>query len=391
MIDRRAMVILFLTLFLVMLSFGIIIPNLVYYAEDLHATKPQVGWLMAIYSLCQFVFSPLWGAFSDRFGRRPTILIGLAGNGIGLWMFGTADTVGMLFAARAISGTLTAAALPACMAYVADVTDERGRGKGMGLMGAAMGLGFILGPPVGGIVGQLGHNTPFLLAAVITGLTLIFAVLFLKESLPPEAAARTRPKYILPLRALAGPLSPFYILSFFAALTMSGLETTFPFLVNENLGVGVAALGWMLGIMGVAVAAFQGGLLGRLINRFGEEAILLAGLLVNAAGFFFIASASSVGSMTFYLTVTGVGNLILRPTNSSLISKRTTEGQGAAIGSMNSMDSLGRVVGPFLAGYLYTANPALPYYFGALALSLTFVGLSVSRRSKPAGDGPSGS
>ena len=380
MIERRALTILFVTLFLVMLSFGIIIPNLVYYAEDLHATKHQVGWLMAIYSLCQFVFSPLWGSFSDRYGRRPTILIGLAGNAVGLWLFGTADSLGMLFLARALSGTLSAAALPTCLAYVADITGPRERGKGMGLMGAAMGLGFVLGPPVGGVLGQFGHNTPFLLAAVVTGITLLFAVLFLRESLRPGNATPGWRLPVSPFRALRDPLGPFFALAFFVTLTMSGLETTFPFLVADHLGVGSTALGWMLGIMGLAVAIFQGAILGRLIHRYGEERILLAGVLVNAAGFLLIASAAQVGSMTVYLTVAGIGNQILRPTNASLISKRTTGGKGVAIGVMNSMDSLGRVVGPLLAGALYEIRPPLPYYVGALALSLLFLALSILRR-----------
>ena len=139
--DRRALAIPFVTLLLVMLSFGIIIPNLAYYAEDLHASESQVGWLMATFSLFQLVFSPLWGRFSDRFGRRPAILVGLVGNAFGLLLFGLADSLWMLFVARAVSGMLTAAALPACMATVADVTDRNQRSRGMAWMGAAMGLG----------------------------------------------------------------------------------------------------------------------------------------------------------------------------------------------------------------------------------------------------------
>jgi len=379
--ERRAVFILFVTLFLVMLSFGIIIPNLAYMAEDLHASESQVGWLMATYSLCQFVFSPLWGAFSDRRGRRPAILIGLAGNAIGLVMFGLADTLPMLFLARAISGTLTAAALPTCMAYVADITDEASRGKGMGLMGAAMGLGFILGPPVGGLLGHYGHDVPFLVAAGLTVLTFGFAFTFLRESLRPGSQPSHRRKPVSPLRILREPLAPFFVLAFFVTLTMSGLETTFPFLVKQELKIGAESLGWMLGVMGLAVTLVQGGLLGRLINRYGEVTVLTGGVLVNAAGFFLITSIPRVAGMTFALTVAGVGNQVLRPTNASLISKRASGGQGAAIGMMDSMDSLGRVFGPFLAGYLYEVGRTLPYYFGALAMSLVFIGIAVNRGS----------
>lgn len=377
--QRKALVVLFLTLLLVMTSFGIIIPNLAYYAEELHATSAQVGWLMATYSLFQFLCSPLWGRFSDRHGRRPAILIGLAGNAAGLLLFGLADTLWVLFVARAISGALTAAALPTCMAYVADVTDEASRGRGMAWMGAAMGLGFILGPPVGGVLGGEGHALAFFLAAGLTVLTAAFAAIALPESLrrPTE---RERGWNLAPSRWAHGPLAPYFLLAFFATLTMSGLETTFPLLVEEVLGVGSTKLGWMLGVMGLAVVLFQGGLLGRLIQRHGEETVLMAGLLTNAAGYFFIASATGLTGMTLYLTVAGVGNQILRPTNAALISKRTAAGQGVSIGIMDSMDSLGRVVGPFVAGYLFAAAEPLPYYFGALVLSLVFVGLGVTRR-----------
>ncbi|MGD8375138.1 MAG: MFS transporter [Acidobacteriota bacterium] len=377
------------TVFLVMLSFGIIIPNLVYYAEDLHATEAQVGLLMASYSFFQFLFSPIWGRFSDRFGRRPTILVGLAGNALGLYLFGTASDLPGLFLARSLSGALTAAALPTAMAYVADSTDEGGRGRGMGLLGASIGLGFILGPPIGGALARWGHGTPFLVGAAVSAATFLFALALLPESLRADARPQHRPAWTSPARLVRGGLAPYYVLAFFATFTMAGLETTLPFLVDENLGVGAAALGWMMGFMGLAVALFQGGALGRLINRHGEEAVLLAGLLVNAAGFFLITTAAGVVGMTLYLTVAGVGNQILRPTNSSLISKRTTTGQGEAIGAMNSMDALGRVIGPFVAGYLYPLSSSLPYYLGALLLSLVFLGVSLSR-ARPeasAGDG----
>jgi multidrug resistance protein len=369
----------FMTLLLVMLSFGIIIPNLAYYAEDLNASESQVGWLMAVYSLAQFVFSPLWGRFSDAYGRRPAILVGLVGNAGGLLLFGMADSLSTLFIARGLSGMLTAAALPACMAYVADVTEGKARSRGMALMGAATGLGFILGPPVGGIVGAYGHHLPFLLAAALSGVTALFAAVFLRESL--QRRARPRSWNLRGAHLLRNPLTPYFAVAFLANLTMAGLETTFPFLVQQVLGLGSSGLGWMLGIMGVAVAAFQGGLLGRLMNRYGDEMVLMGGIVANAAGFLFLASATGLTGMTLHLTVAGVGNQILRPTLAAIVSKRTQSGQGAALGTMDSMSALGRVVGPFAAGYLYEITASLPYYLGALLLSLTFVGVGLTQRA----------
>lgn len=379
--NRSVLAIPFVTLLLVMLSFGIIIPNLAYYAEDLHATEAQVGWLMAIYSLFQFVFAPLWGRFSDRFGRRPAILLGLVGNALGLLMFGLAHSLSELFVARALSGMLTAAALPACMAYVVDVTDRTQRSRGMAWMGAAMGLGLILGPPVGGMLGALGHNVPFLLAAAVSGCTAVFAAVYLRESL--HRRVRPRNWNLRGIHLLRDPLAPYFLVALFANLTMAGLETTFPFLVKGVLGVGSSTLGWMLGIMGVAVAVFQGAFLGRLMARYGDEIVLMAGIIANAAGFLFIASATGVTGMTLYLAAAGVGNQMLRPTLAAIISKRTSGGQGEAIGIMDSMGALGRVIGPFAAGYLYQITDSLPYYLGALVLSLIFVGVGLTQGAPP--------
>src|SRR5262245_113938 len=150
-----------------MMGVGIIIPNIVYHAESHRATVPQATLLFTLYSLMQFLFAPVWGHLSDRIGRKPILLAGLFGNAVGLMVFGISTHLSLLYVARGLSGLMSSAALPTAMAYVADVTDEKSRGRGMGMMGAAMGLGFIFGPGIGGYLSRYGHVVPFVAAALL--------------------------------------------------------------------------------------------------------------------------------------------------------------------------------------------------------------------------------
>ncbi|HZM69999.1 MAG TPA: MFS transporter [Candidatus Cryosericum sp.] len=380
MLDRKALTILFGTLFMVMLGVGIIIPNIAYRAAELHASPAQISLLFALYSLMQFLLAPLWGHLSDRIGRRPILLAGLFGGGAGLLLFGVAVDLWQLYAARALSGVMSSAALPTAMAYVADVTDERSRGRGMGAMGAAMGLGFIFGPGIGGTLSRFGHATPFLVAAAVNFATGLAAILMLRESLPRRGAAQSprSPRGLpAPWRALSRTLAPFYVVAFSAPFAMAALETTFPLLLRDRLAMGASEMGWMFLFMGTAVFLVQGFGLGRLINAFGEEAVLCGGLLLNTAGFVLVSLATERVAMTAALVLSGVGSQVMRPTNASLMSKRTVAGQGAAIGVMDSFDSLGRILGPILAGCVYGWDPSFPYLVSAGILAACCLGLAI--------------
>jgi len=369
MLDRKALAILFFTLFLVMLGVGIIIPNIAYRAAELDASPVEISLLFALYSLMQFLFAPIWGHWSDRIGRKPIMLAGLFGSAVGLVLFGLATSLPMLYAARALSGLMSSAALPTAMAYVADVTDETHRGRGMGAMGAAMGLGFIFGPGIGGFLARFGHDAPFIVAGALNLVTGLAALVLLRESLGREArrAAAGGPWLRLPApwKAAGSPLVPFYGVAFCVPFAMAALETTFPLLLRDRLGMGAREMGTMFLFMGTAVFLVQGFFLGRLINAFGEECVLRGGLIVNAFGFLMVPVARDPVSMTAALVVSGVGNQVMRPTNASLITKRTVGGQGAAIGVMDSFDSLGRILGPLLAGSVYAAEARLPYVVSA--------------------------
>jgi len=360
MLDKKALTVLFGALFLAMLGVGIIIPNIAYQAADHDASPVQISLLFTIYSLMQFLFAPVWGHLSDRHGRKPVLLIGLLGSGIALIGFGLADHLWLLFLMRALAGLLSSAVLPTAMAYVADVTDESSRGRGMGLMGAAMGLGFIFGPGIGGLLARFGHDTPFYVAGGLSLLNCAMAALALRESHAPKEPGEAK-RMAAPWRAFQSPLLPFYWVAFCVPFAMAALETTFPLFIEDRFGYGAFEMGWMFLFLGTAVALVQGVLLGRLIQRYGEERVLRYGLIVNAVGFLMVIAAGGWKSLTAALLVAGVGNQVMRPTNASLISKRTVHGQGVSIGMMDSFDSLGRIIGPLLAGTLYGTNVLYPY------------------------------
>ena len=364
--EKSKLLLLFLTLFFVMLGFGIIIPNLAYYAKEIGATTTEIAILMSIYSGMQLLFAPIWGRLSDKHGRKPAILLGLLGNAAALIGFGLATDYVWLFVARSAAGIASAAVLPSVMAYVADVTTSEERGRGMGLMGAAMGLGFILGPAIGGVMGS--HDMPFFVAGGLSLLTFIFALVLLPESLqksPTDEVLKDRHEWISPREifrqtTLKSPLTPLFLVAFFSTFSFSGLEMTFPLFIEDKWNYGEREMGWMFMVMGAIVVPLQGGLLGRLINKFGERRIVLTGLLLNALGMVLLLTAYSFASLTLYLTITGIGNQLIRPTNTSWISKQTRIGQGAAIGIMDAFLSLGRILGPLLGGWLY-AKEAYPY------------------------------
>ena len=335
-----------------MLGFGVILPHLAYYAEELGASSAQIGFLIGIYAAMQLIFAPMWGHLSDRYGRRPAILIGLVGNAGALALFGAAQSLLGLFIARGLSGIFSAAVLPTVMAYVADVTTEEERGRGMGLMGAAMGLGFIVGPGIGGMMGS--HNLPFFVAGGLSLGTFGFALILLPESLKTFQPLDTQELPISPWSALNHPLTPLFLVAFFSAFIFSGLETVFPLFIKDQLNYGAKEMGAMFVVMGTLVALLQGGILGKLINILGEFKLIIIGLLLNAVGMVLLPWSKTLLTLTLYLSIAGIGNQIIRPTNTSWISKETKFRQGTTIGVMDAFLSLGRVSGPPFAGKLYT-------------------------------------
>ena len=369
-----------------MLGVGIIIPSFAYYTENTGATLTEYAVLMSVYSVMQLVFTPIWGGLSDKYGRKPAILTGLLGNAVALISFGLASDYVLLLFIRSFGGVAAAAVLPTVMAYVADVTTDEERGKGMGLMGAAIGLGITLGPAIGGILGR--QDLPFFVAGGLSFLNCLLVFIMLPESLQEDAliAEHSPPtrqhewvslRSIFRLQTLTSPLTAIFLVSFFSSLCFMGFETVFPHFIKDRWGYGQKEMGGMFLAMGVVVVLFQGGLLGRMINMFGERRIIIFGILLHILGMALLPTATPFFTLTLYLISIGIGSQLIRPTNASWFTKLSRSGQGTVIGVMDAFSSLGRILGPLLAIWFHQINIAYPYFVLAGCLVLSTVCLYI--------------
>lgn len=376
---KRALPILFLVMFLVMIGFGIIIPVLPFYAEKMGANPTQLGLLMAVYSLMQLIFAPIWGRLSDRIGRKPVMMIGIAGLALSFFLQALASQLWVLFAARIIGGMLSAANMPTAMAYVADITTPENRGKGMGIVGAAVGLGFVFGPAIGGVFSKSSMSMPFYLAGASSLITLILVFFLLEESLQKGDEGIDPSNNPSRWAAFTGPSTILFLLQLFISLSLSGLEATFAYFAAKRAGLGATQLGYIFMIMGFAGAMVQGGLVGKLTKKYGEGAVIQGGIIVSIIGFSLILLVDSFATAAIYLSIFGIGNGVIRPSVSSLLTKTSTSGHGNATGLLSSFDSLGRIIGPPLGGWLFSLSMGLPYISGAIISVLAFILYQVYR------------
>ena len=369
---KKALPILFAVMFLVFVGFGIMIPVLPFFAEEMGASPTELGFLMAVYSLMQLIFAPMWGRLSDRIGRKPVMMIGIFGLAISFFLMAISTQLWMLFVARIIGGVLSSANMPTVMAYVADITSEEDRGKGMGIIGAAIGLGFIFGPAIGGIFSHSNLNLPFYLSGASSLLTFFLVMFVLKESLSPENRKGKQEKKDSLRKTLNGPVSILYFLTLFVSISLSGLEATFAYFVANEAGIGTLHLGYIFMIMGFAGAIVQGGLVGRLTKIYNEGFVIQLGVVISAIGFALILLVDSFTTAALYLTIFGIGNSFIRPAVSSLLTKTSKTGHGSTTGMLSSFDSLGRILGPPLGGWLYSIAIGLPYLWGVLLSAIAF-------------------
>lgn len=360
-------------MFLVMVGFGIIIPVLPFYAEEMGASPTQLGLLMAVYSLMQLIFAPMWGRISDRIGRKPVIMIGIIGLALSFFLMALSTQLWMLFAARILGGFLSSANMPTVMAYVADITTEEDRGKGMGIIGASVGLGFIFGPAIGGIFSEIDLHIPFFLSGTSALLTFFLVMFVLKESLPLDKREGKTSERASLREALKGPVSILYFMQLFVSVSLAGLEATFAYFAAERAGLGTVQLGYIFMIMGFAGALVQGGLVGRLTKKFGEGFVIQLGIIISAVGFALILLVDSFTTAAVYLTIFGIGNGFIRPSISSLLTKKSTTGHGSTTGFLSSFDSLGRIIGPPLGGSLFSVAVGLPYMTGIVLSVIAFL------------------
>jgi len=384
-VQKKHLFLLFLTMFLMMLGFGIIIPILPFFVEKAGANSFQIGILSASYNVMQFIFSPLWGALSDRVGRRPLIMLGLFGFAVTFILFGMSTTYNEMLFYRILSGIVSAAAIPTVTAMVADMFPPAERAKGMGVLGAGVGLSFVFGPAIGGLLSTYSLAYPFFASGIVALITLVFVALLLPESLPAEKrkAGYASEKRQNPLVSLFGSLGLMYNILFIVSLAFAGLETTFALYISDLYGMTSKDLGYMFLIMGLIGAFFQAGLVGRLVKKFGEPLILRAGLICYTIGFIAILFSDNFWGFALILTLFGAGQGMIRTTVTAMITQRTRQGQGLTSGTMSSMDSLGRIVGPLLGGALYVYSYSGPYVAGAILIGAILVLFQVRYRYLP--------
>lgn len=389
----RPILLLAVTLFIDLLGFGIILPNLPQYIEQAvghrHEQAAFIGGLLgASYSLMQFLCAPAWGRYSDRAGRRPVILISLLGVGVAYTLFGLSDGhLWMLFAARLLAGLLSSASIGVAFAYVADVTTPQNRAKGMGLLGACFGLGFAFGPVAGGLLGKFSLPLPAFVAAGLALANFILSYFLLPESLTPEARERALQEPRLPVGAMLrrvarDPAAPMFLVTFILTFGFAAIEQIFGFFLMAR---GIATpenqperMAYLLGFVGVVGILIQGGLIGTLVQRVGEAAILRLGLATLIVGYIALTLPRTWGVLVFASTLfISAGRSMIGPAASALISRKTRVGQGFILSTSQSFDALARTVGPFTAGALFDRfGAAMPYYLSAaltlLALAATY-------------------
>lgn len=387
---NKQLTIIMVLLMTIFIGFGIIIPVLPDAIAGSGASSFHLGMLLSIYSLASFLMSPVWGSLSDRIGRRPLIILGTLGFSVSFFIFGIAgDNLFLMYASRILGGLFSGAATACAVAYVADITTEENRTKGMGLVGMSIGLGFIFGPAVGGILSHWGYQVPFYAAAGLAFVTFLFALVMLPESLSEEK--RRKPQGAKPSRwtAFIGSVKYLYVLSFFVSFTLAGLEATLLLFEKDQIGATSLQLGIMFAVSGVMGALVQGGVVRRFIKNGDESRVIGIGLVLSAIGFVLILFSSSLLTASIYLSVFAAGNALIRPCVTSLITQKTKAGQGVASGLSSSMDSLGRIVGPLLGAGIYQYSHQLPFYMGAvlslaaLYLLYKFMVLDRSHSSSP--------
>lgn len=391
----------FLIVFLDILGFSLVLPFLAEESRTTFGTSELTGTLLAsIYSLMQFLFVPVWGRISDRVGRRPVLLwsvaatsLGMAGLGFGLLH---AQSILWLFVARAASGIATAN-LGTASAYIADVTKPEERSKGMGLIGMAFGLGFILGPGIGGALSgiSIGGRTgavPCFVAASLSVVNLAWTYMGLRESLPPEKRARTR-RSLSPLNlaaardAFARPgIAIAILVNFSITLSFTVLDQTFRFFNKDLFAMTPLDTGIVLAFIGIVAAGVQGGLIRPLSKRFSEASLIRTGTAIQALAFAAIAASPSYGRPMLYAAgaLLALGNGMTQPSVGAFVSKRADpRAQGETLGTNQSASSLARMFGPSLGGWLYGSfGPRSPYVIGAIGMALAMlVAFGLDRRT----------
>jgi len=375
---ERAKRLLFAIVALDLLGFGMVIPQLGPYAHALGAPEWLVGILFATYSAMQFLFAPVWGSLSDQVGRRPILMVSLAGSVIGYLLFAAANSVAMLFASRLIAG-IAAANLSVAQAYLADITPPSERTGAMGLVGAAFGIGFVLGPSLGGLLGRFGGiHAVGLSAAIFSSLALLGAWRFLPEPSQRQSSRSLSRWATLHQVWRNRPLLLCIALFFFATFAVANLQFSLPLFLPLRWHWTVEETGWRVGVLlsfaGLLMGALQGVAVGQWAKRYGEARLVISGMGWIAIGLAMLPLVSHWHWLYLPLAVLAVGGAMAQPTLASLVSQCSPEEmRGSIMGVYQSAGSLARILGPLWAGFWFHLAPVFPFWTAAAIMAVVWL------------------
>ncbi|MBN9660605.1 MAG: MFS transporter [Acidobacteria bacterium] len=378
---KGALGVIFLIVFLDLMGAGILIPVIPYIVEPYRADALTVGILAMAFSAAQFLASPLLGLLSDRFGRRPVLLLSVLGSAAGYFLFGYGGSLAVLFIARIIDG-LTGGNISAAQAYIADISEPKDRAKNFGLIGVAFGLGFILGPALGGALSKISLSAPAYAAGGLSLITCAVGFALLKESLPAASrtSAKTRWRDVNPfsqIRAAFGRVGfrELMLATFAMNFGMTALQTNFAVFTHARFGLDASQNAVLFAFLGVVASVTQGLLLRKLAPSLGEGKLAVGGSLLLALGFVVLAVSSAIWMLYLCLVLTALGFGLAGPSLSGLVSRRAAPSeQGVLLGTMQSLASFTRVIGPVWAGASFDhIGQAAPYWTGAVCAALSML------------------
>jgi multidrug resistance protein len=358
-----------------------VFPILPIYARRFHVSSATATGLVAAFAAASFVFSPIWGRVSDRVGRKPVLVLSLAGTCVGSLLTGLAGGIAVLYVGRVVDG-ISGASVSVAQAAVSDVAAPEQRARLFGLLGAAFGLGFVAGPAIGALAALVGPRVPFYVAAALAGINALVAVRRLPETHQPGDHAMSTARSRNPLTALAGGqgVASLVAVAFGALLAFSAFEATFALFGQRRLGFGIGSSAAVFAVIGLLIVVVQGGLVHAVVTRVGETATLRAGLVVDAVGLLVLAFTRSWLGLVPALLALTVGQGLVQTTMSSTLAGRADPARrGEVLGAQQSAGGLARVVGPLLGGVLFQrVGPGAPYLAGAALMAAVLLLLQVA-------------
>lgn len=364
----------YITAFTSIVAFSMVFPLLPVYAKTYGASDVTIGFLAASFAIGQILFSPFWGSLSDHIGRKPIIMVGLIGISASFILFALGKSIETLFISRFFQGVFSSASMPTTRAYIGDITAKDDRVKAMGRIGAAIAMGVILGPAIGGILAKTSVSFPFWVGAVVALANLVFIAKFLPESLAIKTSVKNFFKnQPLPFfqsfksmkDGLNGSLTPLFILGFIWSFALSTNQLSVPIIGLEKFEAGSQEIGINFAFLGLVSATVQFFFLSKISSLFGTRAAITGGLAIMAFGIFLLPILPSNLMFLYFATLfVGAGSAIARPLITALISQSSTE-QGRAMGTENAFESLGRLIGPLIGGFLFGLGTAVPFVFAS--------------------------